>query len=116
MGKVKRFYGRLYFPKMETSPSTQGLPLRGGGRSPSPGSWVGLCSCLRQKQNHMKGSSGGSVVKNLPANAGHVGLTSGSGRSPGEGDGNSLQYSCLGNPTDRGAWQATVHGLAKIQT
>ena len=104
MGKVKGFYGRLYFPKMETSPITQGLPLRGGGRIPSPGSWVGLCNGLRLKQNHVKGSSGGSVVKNLPANAGHVGLTSGSGRSPGEGDGSPLQYSCLGNPTDRGAW------------
>ena len=46
---------------------------------------------------------GSSVVKNLPANAGDVGLICGSGRSPGEGNGNPLQYSCLGNPTDRGA-------------
>ena len=51
-----------------------------------------------------------SVVKNLPANAGAVedwGPTSGSGRSPGGGNGNPLQYSCLGNPKDRGTWQAT---------
>ena len=47
---------------------------------------------------------GGSVRKNLPANAGDVGLIPGSGRSPGEGSGNPLQYSCLGNPMDRGAW------------
>ena len=47
------------------------------------------------------------MVKNLPANAGDVGLIPGSGRSPGEGHGNPLQYFCLGNPRDRGAWQAT---------
>ena len=53
------------------------------------------------------------VVKNLPANAGEVGdvgLIPGSGRSPGEGNGNSLQYSCLGNPVGR---EATVHGVTK---
>ena len=58
----------------------------------------------------------GSVVKNLPANAGDIrdtGLIPGSGRSPGEGKGNALQYSCLGNPMDGVAWQATVHGVAK---
>ena len=57
------------------------------------------------------------MVKNPPANAGDikdVGFISGSGRSPGEGHGNPLQYSCLGNPMDRGAWQATVHGVARV--
>jgi len=48
--------------------------------------------------------------------AGAEGLIPGSGRSLGEGNGNPLQYSCLGNPKDRGAWQATVHGAAKSQT
>ena len=47
------------------------------------------------------------MVKNPPANAGVVGLIPGLGRSPGEGNGNPLQYSCLGNPIDRGVWQAT---------
>ena len=61
----------------------------------------------------LRGFPGGSVVKNLPANAGNTRLISGSGRSPGEGNGNPLQYSCLGNPMDRGAWGATVHGVAK---
>ena len=61
------------------------------------------------------GFSGGTVVKNLPANAGDLSLIPGSGRSPGEGDGNPLQYSCLGNPMDRGAWQAAVHEVAKSQ-
>ena len=61
----------------------------------------------------MWGFPGGSVVKNPPANAGDVGLIPGSGRSPGEGNGNPLQYSCLGNPMDREAWWATVHGVTK---
>ena len=59
------------------------------------------------------GFPGGSVVKNLPANTGDMGLIPDLGRSPGERNGNPLQYSCLGNPMDRGAWQATVHGVAK---
>jgi len=58
----------------------------------------------------------GSVVNNPPANAGDVALVFGSQRSPGEGNGNPLQYSCLGNPMDRGAWQPTVHGVKKSQT
>ena len=58
----------------------------------------------------------GSVVKNLPANAGDLGLISGSGRSPGEGNGNPLQYFCLGNSMDSGAWQATVHGVTESDT
>ena len=58
----------------------------------------------------------GSVVKNLPANARDLGLISGSGRSPGEGNGNPLQYFCLGNSMDSGAWQATVHGVTESDT
>ena len=53
------------------------------------------------------------MVKDLPANSGDEGSVTGSGRSPGEGNGNPLQYSCLGNPMDRGAWQATTHGVTK---
>ena len=56
---------------------------------------------------------GGSVVKNLPANAGDTDSILGSGRCPGEGNSNPLQYSCLENPRDGGAWRATVHGVAK---
>ena len=59
------------------------------------------------------------MVKNLPANAGDlrdVGSIPGSGRSPGERSGNPLQYSCLGNPRDRGAWWATVFGVAESDT
>ena len=62
------------------------------------------------------------MVKNPPVNAGDAGdardagLILGSGRSPGEGNSNPLQYSCLGNSMDRRAWPATVHGIAKSQT
>ena len=59
------------------------------------------------------GFPGGSAGKTLPADAGDSGSTPGSGRSPGEGNGNPRQYSCLENPVDGGAWWATVHGMAK---
>ena len=55
----------------------------------------------------------GSAVKTPPANAGDMGLIPGSGRYPGERSGDPCQYSCLGNPMDRGAWRATVHGVSK---
>ena len=56
------------------------------------------------------------TVKNLSANAGYLGLISDSGRAPGKGNGYPLQYSCLENPKDRGAWRATTHGVAKSWT
>ena len=56
------------------------------------------------------------LVKNPSANAGDSGSIPGLGRSPAEGNGNPLQYSCLENPMNRGAWWATVHGVAKIWT
>ena len=62
------------------------------------------------------GFPGNSVIKTLPANAGDAqdrGLIPELGRCPGEGDGNPLQYSCLENPMDRGAWRATVPGVTK---
>ena len=60
------------------------------------------------------GFHGGSDVKVSACNAGDLGSISGSGSSPGEGNGNPLQYSCLENPMHRGAWQATVHGIARV--
>ena len=59
------------------------------------------------------GSQGGSVVKNPPDNPGDLGSVLGLGRSPGEGNGNPLQYSCLGNLMDRRAWWATVHEVTE---
>ena len=57
----------------------------------------------------------GSAIKNPPANAGDLGSISGLGRCPGEENGNPLHYSCLENPTDRGAWQAVIHEVIKEQ-
>ena len=62
------------------------------------------------------GFPGGSMVKDPPANQGDAGSIPVLGRSPGEENGNRLQYCCMGNPMDRGAWQATDHGLQKNQT
>ena len=62
------------------------------------------------------GFPGGSAVKNHLPMSGDAGLIPGLGRSPGEGNGNPLQYSCLEDPMDRGAWQAIVHRVAKSQT
>ena len=64
----------------------------------------------------MGGFPGGSVVKNLPASTGDAGSVPGSGKSPGEGNGNPLQYSCLENPRDGGAWWAAVYGVAQSWT
>ena len=82
----------------------------------SPRSWINEMELIWTDLKESKGVPDGSVVKNPPANAGDVGSIPGSGRSAGEGDGKPLQYSCLGNPMNRGAWQATVHVVAKSQT
>ena len=77
--------------------------------------WGRQESDLPEQRTHtrvIRGFPDDSEVKN-PANAGDVGSTSGSGRSPGEGNHNLFQYSCLGNPMDRRAWQTTVHGVTK---
>ena len=73
--------------------------------------------CNRYNIEHITklGFPGSSVVKNPPANSGDAGSIPGSGRCPGEGNGNPLQYSCLGNPMDRGVWQATVHTVTKVR-
>ena len=69
----------------------------------------------------LEGFPGGSEIKHLPAvqetiyNAGDADSTPGLGRFPREGNGNPLQYSCLGNPMDRGAWQAAVHGITRVR-
>ena len=84
-----------------------------------------LLSLLRSNSNQNMwsnpyvGFAGGAVVKDLPANVGDardMGLISGSAKSLGEGNGNPLQYFCPENPMDGGAWQATVHGVAKSWT
>ena len=81
-------------------------------QSPHP-HWSTLPSIVCNTHRYPGGFPGGSAVKNLPANAGDASSIPGSGRSPGKGNGNPLQDSFLRNPMDRGAWQATVHGVAK---
>ena len=73
-------------------------------------------SRLIQEPKQVLDFLGGSAVKSLPANAGDSGLIPGLGRAPGEGKGSPRQYSCLGNPTDRGAWRAIARGVTKNQT
>ena len=80
---------------------------------------VSMVPDLKQVSMRLRASQGAPVVKNLPANAGDAGdggSVSGLGRTPGGGNGNPLQYPCLENPMDRGAWWATVHGAAESQT
>ena len=71
---------------------------------------------LTYKNLHIIIIPGGSEVKVSACNAGDLGSIPGLGRSPGEGNGNPLQHSCLENPMDGGAWRATVHGVAKSRT
>ena len=78
-----------------------------------------VSSHFLQRYELFWGFPGGSVVKNLPANAealGDTGLIPGWGRSPGEGNGKSLQYSCLGNPMDRRDWWAALNGITESWT
>ena len=69
-----------------------------------------------KKNTCSSGFPGGSMVKNPPIDAGDMGSIPGLGRSSGGGHGNPLRYSCLANPTDRGAWRAPVHGVTKNWT
>ena len=87
------------------------------GIFPNQGSNPGLPSCRRTpyQQSH-KGSPDNSAGKESACNAGDQGSTLWSERSPGEGNGNPLQYSCLEHPMDRGAWWAIVHGISKSRT
>ena len=82
---------------------------------------VCVCASPVHKETKQRGKTlsdfpGGSDSKTSAYNAGDLGSIPVSGRSPGEGNSNPLQYSCLENPMDRGAWQATVHGVAESDT
>ena len=69
---------------------------------------------INGKREDYEGFPDGLVVKNSPANGGDPGSIPGWGRSSGEGNGNSLQYFCLENPMDRGAWQSRFHGVTRV--
>ena len=126
---VRVFATPWTIPSMEFSrPEYRDLPNPGiEPRSPtfqadsSPAEPQGKCLFLKISSRtffftwvqSFTGFPAGSAGKNPPASEGDAGSIPGSGRSPGGGNGNSLQYSCLGNPMDRGAWLATVHGVLK---
>ena len=102
----------LHFP--DNSASKESI-CNAGDPSSIPRS--GRSSEERDRQpTSVLGFPGGSGGKESTCNARDLGSITGFGRSPGEGKGYSLQYSCLENPMDRGAWQATVHGVAKSWT
>ena len=93
--------------------------LLGGGRGApkSPGTWFNLGQEKKKKNLpnlRTPKASPMAQCKESTCHAGDSGLIPGSGRCPGEGNGNPLQYSCLGSPKDRGAWQATVHGVTEL--
>ena len=77
---------------------------------------VGLCEVILGKVVTLPGFLAGSALKEFACNAEDPGLIPESGRFPGEGNDNPLQYSCLGNPMDGGAWWATVHGVVQNRT
>ena len=109
-------------PTAEDAYGSEGTTgVRDPGRlSGTPRSWAHPSkptqSPLPRFSPHQSGFSGGSDGKKSVCNAGDLGSIPGSGRSPKEGNGNPLQYSCLENPMDGGTWQATVHGVTKSQT
>ena len=105
---LRAFYSAL---KEEAVQGLDGLGTCIYGRGDCPGA-PGRTYLLVLSQ----GFPGGAAVKNLPADTRDTGSTPGSGGSPGGGNGNPLQYSCLENPTDRGAWRDTVHGVVKSLT
>ena len=88
-------------------------PMGSPNEDGQQGSWI---SSAVATEGFIRGFPGSSDGKESACSAGDPGLTPGWGRSPGGGRGNPLQYSCLGNPMDKGAWRATVRGVAKSQT
>ena len=86
---------------------------RGPGEAGCREGWQDRSGSRKPTVREAAGFPGGSDRKESACNAGDVGLIPGSGRSPGGGRGNPLQYSCLGNSMDRGAWRGTVHGVTK---
>ena len=116
LGKIegRRRRGRQRMRRLDGTTDSMGMSLsKLNGHSEGQGSllccspWgckeLDMTEQVNNRYSHMH-FSGGSAVKNPPANAGDMSLVSGSGSSPGEGNGNPLQFSCLENPMDRGAW------------
>ena len=131
----KHFYFTLFFSCMEVWRTLPAYPLTHGWRPMSINTWCSSCSSHSGYQGHELRDHvcqvaqicftawtaplpGGASGKEPTYNAGDIkdaGLIPWSGRSPREGNGNPLQYSYLENPMDRGTWQATVHGVARVR-
>ena len=105
LNSARIFFYHILIPALLPHTSSPQLPL--------PGKWINQHECFTHYWALLHTFPGGSVVKNLPDNAGDVGSISRLVRSPGEENGNPLQCSCLRNPVGRGTWRATVHGAAK---
>ena len=131
--KLRERKGRQWLPtglKKSRSSNWVNLSSTTNAAAPEPacktGVVISLCSDFHGLESlkalicvlfyHFLGFPGVSDGKEFACNAGDSSSIPGSGRSPGGGNGNPLQYSCLGNPMDRGAWRAAVHGVAKSQT
>ena len=111
-------YGRSITPQKQTNSKKKRSHLwlsavGTGGGEPEEGSQKVLTCTHKISTKAVMGLPGAPAVKNPPVNAGHAGLIPKSGRSPGGGKDNPLQYCCLGKPMDRGVWWATVHGVTK---
>ena len=111
----------MSYNSSKEKPESEGPTLSfAGGRCEVTGRFVEIAihsiTNIKKKSFFIMGFPGGSEVKASACNAGYLGSIPGSGRYPGEGNGKPLQYSCLGNPMDREAWQATVHGVATSRT
>ena len=121
--RCKRCHVHPWVGKIPWRRAWQSTPVFLPGVSHGQRSLVGYIYRVTQSRTWLKwhsipvlmkgGIPDGTMIKNLPASAEDAGSMPGSGRSPGEGNGNPLQNSYLGNAMDRGAWQATVHGVAK---
>ena len=129
VGKLVNFYNKYYIHwRRKWQPAPVFLPgepqgqyeMHAWGRKELDTTWRlnnnKLNYIMELMLSFIAGFPGGSGVKASACNAGDLGSIPGLGRSPGEGNGNPLQYSCLENPVDREAWWATVHGVAKSWT
>ena len=125
MGKAGKWYTCPGHPAKVNEDKAGLRENRAGGarEPPTLGKWAVttiICKTTGEikysSRGYLKGFPGGSDGKESACDVGDPGSTAGSGRPPGEGNDNPLQYPCLENPMDRGAWWATVHGVTRSQT
>ena len=116
LGKLPRWRAFLVAQMVKNLPAMQKTRVQSLGWEDSLEKGVVIHSSILAWRIPWFNEALAHTVKNLPASAGELGLISELGRSPGKGNGNPLQYSCLENPTDRGSPWAIVHGVTKSRT